>query len=83
MQHFKEISDKNVRSIQASTLILIGDKDVVKPQHALELSHLITNSRLMILPGSHGEYLGEILTAKPGSRAPEYTAGFIEAFLNQ
>jgi pimeloyl-ACP methyl ester carboxylesterase len=83
MQHFKEIPDKDVRSIQASTLIMIGDKDVVKPEHAVELNHLIVNSRLMILPGGHGEYLGEILAAKPGGHAPEYTAGFIEDFLNQ
>lgn len=27
--------------------------------------------------------LNEILTAKPESRAPEYTAGFIEGFLGQ
>jgi pimeloyl-ACP methyl ester carboxylesterase len=83
MQHFKEIPDKDVQSIRASTLIVIGDKDVVKPEHATELNRLITNSRLMILPGAHGEYLGEILTAKAGSHAPEHTAGFIEEFLNQ
>jgi hypothetical protein len=83
MQNFKEIPDKDVQSIRASTLILIGDKYVVKPEHAVELNHLIENSRLMILAGAHGEYLGEILTAKPGSHAPEYTAGLVEEFLNQ
>jgi pimeloyl-ACP methyl ester carboxylesterase len=83
MQHFKEIPDKDVQSIHASTLILVGDKDVTKPEHAVELNHLIPNSRLMILPGGHGEYLGELLSVKPGSHAPEYTAGFIEEFLNQ
>jgi pimeloyl-ACP methyl ester carboxylesterase len=83
MQHFKDIPDKDVRAIRAPTLIMIGDKDVVKPEHAVELNHLIANSRLMILPGGHGEYLGEILTAKAGSHAPESTAVFIEEFLNQ
>ena len=82
MQHFTEIPATDVQSIRASTLIMIGDKDVVKPEHAVELSHLISNSRLMILPGGHGEYLGELLTAHAGSRAPEYTAGFIEEFLD-
>ena len=82
MQHFIEIPAKDVQSIRASTLIMIGDRDVVKPEHAAELSHLVSNSRLMILPGAHGEYLGEILTARAGSRAPEYTAGFIEEFLD-
>lgn len=82
MNHFKEVPNKDVQSIRASTLIVIGDKDVVKPEHAVALNHLIVNSRLMILPGAHGEYLGEILTAKKGSPTPELTAGFIENFLN-
>jgi len=82
MQHFKEIPDKDVKAIHASTLIIIGDKDVVKPEHAVDLNHMIKNSRLIILPGAHGEFLGEALTAKPASHAPEYTAGLIEEFLN-
>jgi pimeloyl-ACP methyl ester carboxylesterase len=83
MQHFKEIPDKDVKSIRAPTLIMVGDKDVVKPEHAIELNHMIANSRLIILPGTHGEFLGEILGAKPGSHVPEYTAGLVEEFLNQ
>lgn len=82
MQHFKDIPDKDVRAIHTPTLIIIGDRDVVRPEYAVKLSHMISNSRLMILPGGHGEYLGEMLAAKAGSHAPEYTAGFIEEFLN-
>jgi pimeloyl-ACP methyl ester carboxylesterase len=81
MQNFKDIPDKLVKSIRAPTLILLGDKDVPTPEHGVELSRLIPNSRLMILPGAHGEFLGELLTAKEGSGAPEWTAGFIEEFL--
>lgn len=82
MQNFKDVPDKEVRSIRVPTLILIGDKDVTKPEHAVDLSRMIPNSRLVILPGAHGEFLGELLTAKPNSRAPEYTAGMIEEFLD-
>ena len=83
MKKFKDVPDKDIRSIRAETLIIIGDRDVTKPEHAIELSHKIPKTRLMILPGAHGEFLGELLTAKPNSRAPEFTAGFIEEFLNQ
>jgi pimeloyl-ACP methyl ester carboxylesterase len=76
IQNFKDVPDEDVRSIRAPTLIMIGDKDVSKPEHAIELSHTIPDARLIILPGGHGEYLGELLTA-------EFTAGFIEEFLNQ
>jgi pimeloyl-ACP methyl ester carboxylesterase len=83
MQKFTDVPEKDVKSIHASTLILIGDKDVTQPEHAVELTHTIPNSRLIILPGGHGEFLGELLTGKPESHAPEYTAGLIEEFLNQ
>jgi len=83
MQHFKDVPDKDVRSIRAPTLILIGDKDVTKPEHAIELSRMIPSARLAILPGAHGEFLGELLTGVKTSHAPEFTAGFIDEFLGQ
>jgi len=82
MQHFKDMSDKDLKSIKAPTLILIGDKDVVTPEHAAELSRKIPDARLLVLLGGHGEYLGELLTGKSDSHAPEFTSGFIEEFLN-
>ncbi len=81
MHSFKNTTDKELKSIQAPTLILIGDKDLVKPEHAAELSRKISNARLMILPGSHGEFLGEILSGNAAGHAPEFTAGFIQEFL--
>jgi pimeloyl-ACP methyl ester carboxylesterase len=81
MRHFPDVPDQDVRSVRASTLILIGDRDLVTPEHAVELSRLIPQSRLMILPGMHGEYLGELITAPKDSRMPEWTAGLVEEFL--
>lgn len=83
MQHFVETDDAEVRSLKAPTLILSGDRDVCTPEHALELSRLIPDARLMILPGGHGDYLGELILMQQGSRYPELTAGLIEAFLDQ
>lgn len=83
MRKFKDIPDSKVKTIKAETLILFGDKELVRPEHGIELTKLIKNSKLMILPGSHGEYMGEMITGKPGSKTPEATAVFINEFLSQ
>lgn len=82
MLSFKDVPDNDLKKIQAEVLILIGDRDIVKPSHALMLSQTVPRSRLMILPAGHGDYLGEIVMSKEGSRYPEKTAGLIEQFLN-
>ena len=64
------------------TLILLGDHDIVKPEHALELTHLIPDARLLILAGGHGDYLGEAIMTQRATRAPELTAGLVEEFLD-
>lgn len=66
MVNFKDIPDEQLIAIQAPALIMIGDRDVITPEHAVLLSHLIPNARLAIIPGVHGEYIGEITTVKPG-----------------
>ncbi|MEY2937068.1 MAG: hypothetical protein RL033_7817 [Pseudomonadota bacterium] len=82
MRNFAEVSDEEVRSVQAPTLVLAGDRDVPTPEHCIELTHLFPHARLMILPGGHGDYLGELLATRPGDRAPELTAGLITSFLD-
>src|SRR5690606_25498566 len=56
MVNFKDIPDELIKSIKAPTLIIIGDKDIITPEHALELYRQITNSELAIIPGGHGQY---------------------------
>jgi pimeloyl-ACP methyl ester carboxylesterase len=60
MQGFVDIPDASIKGIQAPTLVVDGDRDVVKVEHAVELSRLLPHARLCILPGQHGEYFGEI-----------------------
>jgi pimeloyl-ACP methyl ester carboxylesterase len=81
MQHFVDTSDAEVRSVKAPTLVLLGDRDVPTLEHGIELSRLLPRARLMILRAGHGDYLGEAIVGKPGSRYPELTAGLIEEFL--
>lgn len=83
MQNFPDIPDEDLRGIRAETLILTGDRDVLTPEHAVELSRLIPDARLMILPGGHGEYLGEVTTLQDGRLSYVYAAGLIEDFLKK
>ncbi len=81
--NFKDIPDEQIESIQAPTLIIIGDKDIITPEHALELHRQITNSELAIIPGGHGDYIGEITTIKPDFKESDLVVPMIEKFLNQ
>jgi pimeloyl-ACP methyl ester carboxylesterase len=50
----KGFPDDDVRAIQAPTLIMQGDRDGVRPEHAVELMRLIPRSQLAIFPdGDH------------------------------
>jgi pimeloyl-ACP methyl ester carboxylesterase len=84
MVNFVETSDDDVRSVAVPTLILAADRDVGTSEHAVELSRLLPNARLTILPGSHGECLGELSDAPASAAAspyPEVTTRLIGAFL--
>ena len=82
MRTFEDVPDELVRSVHAPTLIVLGDQDIVKPEHAVELTRLISGARLLILPGGHGDYLGEAVMTQKDSRCPELTARLIEEFLD-
>ena len=81
MRTFMDVLDDAVRSVRAQTLIVLGDQDIVKVEHAVELTRLIPGARLLILPGGHGDYLGEAVMTQAPTRYPELTARLIEEFL--
>lgn len=82
MRGFQDIPDALIGSVRAPTLIVIGDRDIVKPEHALELTRLIPGARLLVLPGGHGDWLGEAVMAPKETRYPELTVRLIEEFLD-
>jgi len=61
---FKDLSDEAIRAIQAPTLLILGDSDLVRPEHAVEMFRLLGGgvfgdmppglpaSQLAILPGT-------------------------------
>ena len=83
MLGFKDIPDEKIKSITAPVLIIIGDKDVITPEHALEMHRLIPNSELAIIPGGHGEYIGEITTLKSNYKESDFVVPMIERFLDK
>jgi pimeloyl-ACP methyl ester carboxylesterase len=83
MLAFKDFNDSDLRAIQAPALIIDGDADVVRAEHALSLSHLLPHARLAILPGGHGDYIGEICAPDKSSKMPDWVASMIEEFLSK
>lgn len=83
MVNFKDIPDAQIKSIKARTLIIIGDKDIITPEHAIEMHRLIAGSELAIIPGVHGEYIGEITTLKSNSKEADFVVPMMERFLDK
>jgi hypothetical protein len=79
--NFKDIPDAQLKSIKAPVLIIIAGKDVIRPEHALEMHRQIAGSQLSIIPGVHGEYIGEVTTLKSGSNQASFVIPMIEQFL--
>jgi pimeloyl-ACP methyl ester carboxylesterase len=71
-----------VRGIVAPTLVIAGDRDIVRPEHAMELTRLISGARLLILPAGHGDYIGEAVMTQSPTQLPELTVRLIDEFLN-
>jgi len=83
MKAFKDISDSAIKSISAPALIINGDADVVRAEHALELSHTLQHAQLAILPGGHGDYIGEVCAPDKITKIPELVAVMIDEFLKK
>jgi pimeloyl-ACP methyl ester carboxylesterase len=81
--NFRDIPDEKIKAITAPTLIIIGDKDVITPEHAIELHRQIANSELAIIPGGHGEYIGEVTTITPDFKESDLVVPMIEKFLDK
>lgn len=83
MVHFRDIPDEQLTSISVPVLIINGDNELITPEHALELHRQIPNSELAIIPGTHGEYIGEITTLTPQSKESDWVVPLIEKFLDK
>ncbi|MCS3870384.1 pimeloyl-ACP methyl ester carboxylesterase [Chryseobacterium ginsenosidimutans] len=83
MQTFEDWSEDILTSIQSPTLFISGDKDVMKPEHVVEMWRLVENSQLMILPATHGSYMMADFGGNIDEKLIDFTVNEIEKFLNQ
>jgi len=81
MMGFTDWSASDIEGITAPALIVVSDKDVVRPEHAIEMARLMPNARLAVFPGGHGEFFGEAMAPNPESRVPELFAAMVDEFL--
>lgn len=82
MINFQDVDDEVLKSIKCPVFLISGDKDVIKLEHIVELNHLISNSKVMILPAGHGSYM---MADENGNRDKElidFTISQIKKFLN-
>ncbi|WP_222103974.1 alpha/beta fold hydrolase [Mucilaginibacter corticis] len=83
MVNFKDISDDLIRGIKAPALFMVGDKDVITVEHTIKMSQLIAGAKLSVIPGIHGECIGEAGSGAPGSKLPQSTAILVNEFLGR
>jgi pimeloyl-ACP methyl ester carboxylesterase len=83
MAAFTDLPDAAVRSVVAPTLVITGDRDVARVEHALALSRLFPDARLIVLPSGHGDYLAEASSAPADTGYAEITARLVERFLSE
>jgi pimeloyl-ACP methyl ester carboxylesterase len=82
MRTFADLPEDQLRAIEAPTLVMLGDQDVILPEHAVKLAKLVKHGQLAILPGAqHGAYLG-VAEAQPRSpRLLDLGVAMISGFL--
>lgn len=81
MQNFKDWPDEDIKSIQAPTLFIVSDLDVITPEHAIAMSRMLLHGRLAIFPGYHGEFMGELMAPNPDSKVPELFVAMVNEYL--
>jgi pimeloyl-ACP methyl ester carboxylesterase len=48
---FKGWTPEELRSIRSPALVMVGDRDIVRPEHAVEMFRQLPNAQLAVLPG--------------------------------
>ncbi|ASK29804.1 alpha/beta hydrolase [Chryseobacterium sp. T16E-39] len=82
MQTFKDWDEDVIRSLHFPTLFISGDKDVMKPEHVIEMWRLAPKSQVMILPATHGSYLMADFEGNVDKNLIDLTMNEVVKFLN-
>ncbi len=49
---YTEVRREELKKLRAPALIMLGDRDIVRVEHAAEMARLIPNAQLAVLPGA-------------------------------
>lgn len=82
MRVFKGWTDEQIKSITHLVLIVNGDQNDILLEHVVRMKRLFPNSRLAILPGGHGGYMGEAMTPNVTDATVRRLVAIVEEFLN-
>jgi pimeloyl-ACP methyl ester carboxylesterase len=83
MAGFRDWPEEDLTRIAAPTLVVVGDRDIVTTEHAVKMSKLIPHARLMVVPGNHGDFLGQLEVRRQGSPTPAAVMKLVETFLDE
>lgn len=82
MLGFTDFPDDLIASVAAPTLVVGADSDVIRAGHFVEVAERLPDARLLIMPGGHGDYLGEALAAGGDDRALRAFLPLLRRFLD-
>ena len=74
MKSFQGWNPEQIRSIRSPTLVLLGDRDVVRPEHGVALYRLLPRGELTILPNTDHRAI-----CHPPAWLPTLIASFLDA----
>jgi pimeloyl-ACP methyl ester carboxylesterase len=80
---FKGYSAAELKAIKAQALIMFGDREGIRPEHAVEMYRLIPNAQLAIFPGGDHFILFHSLDKVLAALAPFLTAPMPEQKSNE
>ena len=80
---FRDWPAASLGAIAAPTMVVQANADVARAEHVMEMCRLIPQCELVVLPGGHGTYIGEVTAPRAGSKLPSMTVALIEDFLKQ
>jgi pimeloyl-ACP methyl ester carboxylesterase len=80
---FQDWSDAELQAVTSPTLVVAGDQDIVKPEHAVRMARAIPGARLLVVPANHGNYLGEVAASAGDTSLLRATVPFLTRFLDE
>jgi pimeloyl-ACP methyl ester carboxylesterase len=80
---FADWSDAELQAVTSPTMVVVGDQDIIRPEHAVRMARAIPGARLLVLPTNHGSYLGEVAASGGDTSLVGATVPFLTRFLDE